>query len=186
MDKEFKALTVSVEFPNMYEGQIIDREAVLEKLKMFEMFARSSGMYITDRTYIEYGERGLHFYKWKTLIDYFSGFSCKYLKICFNVQFNVQNILSCEPASGLMPEYARAEEYLNSHLASPARCCNRCGNLVLTDDSGKFVCVHCQKTVNPFYTHYKSDTRKLSRHEYSKLVIETSTYFRLDEETETE
>lgn len=183
MDKEFKALTVSVEFPNFYEGQIIEREAALEKLRMFEMFARPSGMYITDSTYTEYGKQGSHFYKWKTLIDYFSNFSCKYLKICFDENFK----LSCEAASGFMPEYARAEEYLKNHLASPARCCNRCGNLLLTAiGKENYICVHCRKPVHPFHTHLKSDTRKLSRHEYSKLVIETSTYFQIDEETETE
>lgn len=183
MDKEYKSLTVKVEFPNLYEGQIIDRQAVIEKLKFFENYSTASGMYITDKTYREFSQAGIHFYKWKTIIDYFSRQSCRYLKISFDSESG--NLL-CEAANEFVSEYFKAEHFLRSHLASPERCCNRCGRMVINDDSNEYICVYCQKRVHPYYTHYRSSAKKLSKETYQELVMLTSRYYHFDKESEAE
>lgn len=182
MDKEYKSLTVKAEFPNLYEGQIIDRQAVIEKLKFFEKYSTASGMYITDKTYREFSQAGIHFYKWKTLIDYFSSYSCRYLKISFNSD---DRNLSCNIADDkFVSVYSKSEQYLRSHLSNPQRCCNRCGHLVLNDDLCGYICVHCQKRINPYYTHYRSSAEKLSEAAYQELVMLTSRYYHFDKESE--
>ena len=71
----YKALTKSVKLENLTEGQIVNRLEYIEKLKFFNKYDAGGGTYIVDRNYREYGEIGLHYYKYTTLIDYFSKLS---------------------------------------------------------------------------------------------------------------
>ena len=71
----YKALTKAVKLENLTEGQTINRLEYIEKLKFFNKYDVGRGTYIVDRRYKEYGEIGLHYYKYTTLIDYFSKLS---------------------------------------------------------------------------------------------------------------
>ena len=71
----YKALTKAVKLENLTEGQTINRLEYIEKLKFFNKYDIGRGTYIVDRRYKEYGEIGLHYYEYTTLIDYFSKLS---------------------------------------------------------------------------------------------------------------
>lgn len=93
----YKALSSSVTLGNLTEGDIINRREYIEKLQFFEKFSRfgvnevfkHEGTYIVDRRYREYGEIGLHYYKYYTLIEYISMYSAQKLKVCFDKNFNL-------------------------------------------------------------------------------------------------
>lgn len=79
----YKALTKAVKLENLTEGQTINRLEYIEKLKFFNKYNKDGGTYIVDRRYREYGEIGLHYYKYTTLINYFSKLSTEEITIKF-------------------------------------------------------------------------------------------------------
>lgn len=89
---EYKALRSTVELNNLSEGQVIDVEEYIEKLRFFSKHSSMQGTYITDKTYVEYSEIGLHYYKYETLIKYLSQFRNGKVRIAF-----ISNKLTCEP-----------------------------------------------------------------------------------------
>lgn len=79
----YKALTRAVKLENLTEGQTINRLEYIEKLKFFNKYDTGRGTYIVDKNYREYGEIGLHYYKYTTLIEYFSELSTDEITIKF-------------------------------------------------------------------------------------------------------
>lgn len=79
----YKVLTKAVKLENLTEGQTINRLEYIEKLKFFNKYDINGGTYIVDKNYKEYGEIGLHYYKYTTLIKYFSKFSIDEVTIKF-------------------------------------------------------------------------------------------------------
>lgn len=68
-DRTFPALSAVVGMDNLYYGQIIeDIPAFVEKLEFFQKYSDNQGLYVVDNTYQEYGEKGLHFYYWETIL----------------------------------------------------------------------------------------------------------------------
>ena len=90
---KYKALSRKIRLDNLSEGDTINRTEYLEKLNFFLKYSDTKGTYITDRRYREYGEVGLHYYKYETLIKYFSNFNCEYVTIKFfdNWKINCKN-----------------------------------------------------------------------------------------------
>lgn len=93
----YEALSRSVTLENLTEGDIINRQEYIEKLRFFKKFSRfgvddvfkSEGTYIVDRRYREFSEIGLHYYKYSTLIERISMYSARRLKVCFDKNFNL-------------------------------------------------------------------------------------------------
>lgn len=79
----YNELTNAVKLENLTEGQTINRLEYIEKLKFFNKYDIDRGTYIVDKNYREYGEIGLHYYKYITLIKYFSKFSTDEITIKF-------------------------------------------------------------------------------------------------------
>lgn len=71
----YEALTKAVKLENLTEGQTINRLEYIKKLKFFNEYDMGGGTYIVDKNYKKYGEIGLHYYKYTTLIKYFSKLS---------------------------------------------------------------------------------------------------------------
>lgn len=68
-NRTFPALIAVVELDNLYSGQIIeDIPAFVEKLEFFQKYSEDQGIYIVDDTCQEYGDKGLHFYYWSTIL----------------------------------------------------------------------------------------------------------------------
>lgn len=85
----YKALTRAVKLENLTEGQTINLLEYIEKLKFFNKYDEGGGTYIVDRRYREYGEIGLHYYKYTTLIEYFSRFSTDEVTIKFSINWKL-------------------------------------------------------------------------------------------------
>ena len=88
----YKPLTKSINLENLSEGDVINRRKYIEKLEFFEKFDSGKGTYITDKSYRGYGEEGLHYYKYTTLIEYFSNFFADEIII----EFSENGKLSCK------------------------------------------------------------------------------------------
>lgn len=68
-NRTFPALSAVVGLDNLYSGQIIeDISAFVEKLEFFQKYSEDQGLYIVDDTCQEYGDKGLHFYYWSTIL----------------------------------------------------------------------------------------------------------------------
>ena len=75
----YKALNSIVTLEHLKEGQIIDIDEYIEKLRFFAKYSRlgidgvfkNHGTYITEKCYVEHTEAGLHYYKFETLIKHF-------------------------------------------------------------------------------------------------------------------
>ena len=93
-DKTYPALAQIAGFDNLYEGQVIeDVMELIQKIRFFKKYSKSQGMYITDHTYSEYGSKGLHFYRWDTMLhaiemakakDVYGNIREYQMKICFD------------------------------------------------------------------------------------------------------
>lgn len=93
---EYKPLCRSVTLRPLCEGDIIDIDEYLEKLLFFKKYSKfgiheswkSDGTYITERSYQQYSDRGLHYYKFDTLIrhlnDYKGKEPVKYMLVSFS------------------------------------------------------------------------------------------------------
>ena len=68
-DRTYPALSAVVGLDNLYSGQVIeDVPAFVEKLEFFQKYSDDQGIYVVDDSYQEYGDKGLHFYYWKTIL----------------------------------------------------------------------------------------------------------------------
>lgn len=105
----YKFLNCSVTLEHLEEGQVIDIEEYIEKLKFFAKYSRfgidkifkTEGTYITEKCYIEYTETGLHYYKFGTLIKFFEKFRTvnrfgRNKKQLVKITFDKNHILECE------------------------------------------------------------------------------------------
>lgn len=81
---EYKALRRTVELNNLSEGQVIDTKEYIEKLRFFSKYSTAKGTYITDKTYVEYSERGLHYFYYETLIKLLTQLHAEKVLIGFN------------------------------------------------------------------------------------------------------
>lgn len=70
----YKYLNRFAVLEHLQEGQTVNIDEYIEKLRFFKKYTDSQGTYITDRRYIEYSEIGLHYYKFDTLIKFFENF----------------------------------------------------------------------------------------------------------------
>lgn len=70
----YKYLNRSAVLEHLQEGQTVNIDEYIEKLRFFKKYTGNQGTYITDRRYIEYSEIGLHYYKFDTLIKFFENF----------------------------------------------------------------------------------------------------------------
>lgn len=103
----YKSLNRSITLEHLEEGQIIEIEEYIEKLKFFAKYSRlgidgifkNKGTYITERRYIPNTEKGLHYYNFETLIKYFERFRSvnrfgkvkkQYVKITFDKNHNLE------------------------------------------------------------------------------------------------
>lgn len=59
----YKYLNRSAVLEHLQEGQAVNIDEYIEKLRFFKKYTDNQGTYITDRRYIEYSEIGLHYYK---------------------------------------------------------------------------------------------------------------------------
>lgn len=95
----YKALNRSIELEHLSEGQIINIPEYIEKLEFFKKYHKYQGTYIVDRRYVEYSETGLHYYKYGTLIRFFTDlknrYGLNYAKITFGKTYKLQ----CMPLS---------------------------------------------------------------------------------------
>ena len=67
---DYKYLNRSAALEHLQEGQAINIDEYIEKLRFFKKYTDSQGTYITDHRYIEYSEIGLHYFKYDTLIKF--------------------------------------------------------------------------------------------------------------------
>ena len=70
----YKYLNRSAVLEHLQEGQTVNIDEYIEKLRFFKKYTDSQGTYITDRCYIEYAEIGLHYFEYDTLIKFFDDF----------------------------------------------------------------------------------------------------------------
>ena len=93
----YKYLNRSAVLEHLQEGQTVNIDEYIEKLRFFKQYTDSQGTYITDRRYIEYTEIGLHYFKYDTLIKSFEDFKqrnhAKRILITFSKTYRLQ----CEP-----------------------------------------------------------------------------------------
>ena len=66
----YKYLNRSAVLEHLQEGQTVNIDEYIEKLRFFKKYTDNQGTYITDRRYIEYSEIGLHYYKFDTFSEY--------------------------------------------------------------------------------------------------------------------
>lgn len=93
----YKALSRSVVIENLSEGQKINIDEYIEKLRFFGKYGSCQGIYITDSRYIEYQETGLHYFKYDTLIKFFEDFKQIHHAKCILITFSKNHRLQCEP-----------------------------------------------------------------------------------------
>lgn len=95
----YKALNRFIELEHLSEGQIIYIPEYIEKLEFFKKYHKYQGTYIIDRRYAEYSDTGLHYYKYDTLIRFFTDlqkrYGLNYAKITFSGTYKLQ----CMPLS---------------------------------------------------------------------------------------
>lgn len=94
---DYKYLNHSAALEHLQEGQAINIDEYIEKLRFFKKYTDSQGTYITDRRYIEYSEIGLHYYKFDTLIKFFENFKQRNRTKRILITFNKNHRLQCEP-----------------------------------------------------------------------------------------
>lgn len=105
----YKSLNTTFVLEHLEQGQIIEIEEYIEKLKFFSKYGRigidgifkSKGAYIIEKCYIPGTEKGLHFYNYETLIKHFEKFRCvnrfrKAKKQFVRIDFTKDHILNCE------------------------------------------------------------------------------------------
>lgn len=95
----YKALNRSIELEHLSEGQVINIPEYIEKLEFFKKYHKYPGTYIVDRRYVQYSGTGLHYYKYDTLIRFFTDlrkrYGLNYAKITFGKTYK----LKCMPLS---------------------------------------------------------------------------------------
>ena len=94
---DYKYLNRSVALEHLQEGQAINIDEYIEKLRFFKKYTDSQGTYITDHRYIEYSEIGLHYYKFDTLIKLFENFKHENGTKKVLITFSKNHCLQCEP-----------------------------------------------------------------------------------------
>lgn len=97
----YKYLNRSAVLEHLQEGQTVNIDEYIEKLRFLKKYTDSQGTYITDRRYIEYAETGLHYYKFDTLIKFFERFRTvnrfgRKKKQLVKITFDKNHILECE------------------------------------------------------------------------------------------
>lgn len=93
----YKYLNRSAVLEHLQEGQTINIDEYIEKLRFFKKYTDSQGTYITDRRYIEHSEIGLYYYKFDTLIKFFEDFKQRNHTKRILITFNKNHRLQCEP-----------------------------------------------------------------------------------------
>lgn len=93
----YKYLNRSAVLEHLQEGQTVNIDEYIEKLRFFKKYTDSQGTYITDRRYIEYSEIGLHYYKFDTLIKLFENFKHENGAKKALITFSKNHCLQCEP-----------------------------------------------------------------------------------------
>lgn len=93
----YKYLNRSAVLEHLQEGQTVNIDEYIEKLRFFKKYTDSQGTYITDRRYIEYAEIGLHYFKYDTLIKFFKDFKHRNHEKRILITFSKNHRLQCEP-----------------------------------------------------------------------------------------
>lgn len=93
----YNFLNRSAVLEHLQEGQVVNIDDQIEKMKFFKKYGSCQGVYITERRYIEYREIGLHYYEYDTLIKFFEDFKQKHRTKCILITFNKDHRLQCEP-----------------------------------------------------------------------------------------
>jgi hypothetical protein len=93
----YKYLNRSAVLEHLQEGQTVNIDEYIEKLRFFKKYTDSQGTYITDRRYIEYSEIGLHYFKYDTLIKFFEDFKHRNNAKRILITFSKNHRLQCEP-----------------------------------------------------------------------------------------
>lgn len=93
----YKYLNRSAVLEHLQEGQTVNIDEYIEKLRFFKKYTDSQGTYITDRRYIEYSEIGLHYFKYDTLKKFFEDFKHRNHEKRILITFSKNHRLQCEP-----------------------------------------------------------------------------------------
>lgn len=93
----YKYLNRSAVLEHLQEGQTVNIDEYIEKLRFFKKYTDNQGTYITDRRYIEYSEIGLHYCKFDTLIKFFENFKHENGTKKTLITFSKNHCLQCEP-----------------------------------------------------------------------------------------
>ena len=83
----YKYLNRSAVLEHLQEGQTVNIDEYIEKLRFFKKYTDSQGTYITDRCYIEYD----------TLIKFFDDFKHRNHAKRILITFSKNHRLQCEP-----------------------------------------------------------------------------------------
>ena len=105
----YSYLDNTVTLEHLEEGQVIDIDEYIEKLKFFAKYSRfgidrvfkTDGTYITEKCYVEHTEIDLHYYKFGTLIKFFEKFQTvnqfgRNKKQLVKISFDKNHKLECE------------------------------------------------------------------------------------------
>lgn len=86
---KYNYLSKEIKLHNLEEGEKINRLELLEKLYFFKKYSNQKGFYITDKRYKEYGQIGLHYYKFDTIIKYLKKFNDEFIEIKFSKNYKL-------------------------------------------------------------------------------------------------
>lgn len=78
---KYEYLTVKIELPNLCEGEVYDLKKLLKKIELFKTYSDRKGLYVIDKDFIPYHNRGLHYLSFDKLIRYLTEILAKNVRV---------------------------------------------------------------------------------------------------------